>query len=205
MEKITRPSLEDIPSLSKYVNILNQYNQECSEGKRVWQSKGNLYKALKNELRNISEGHCSFCDGFPLNDTSRQTIEHYYPKKSFLEKTYEWENLFYCCDNCQSFSYSDNPFRYTLKPDDESYNFEEHFWFDPYDGQLKPLRDDDLNAKLFLKRYGINDRPEKIKARQRRYKELIILLKDEQFSIERVYEAQRYIFDTALKFVKTNI
>ncbi|MBK7809178.1 MAG: hypothetical protein IPJ51_23265 [Saprospiraceae bacterium] len=54
-----------------------------------------------------------------------------------------------------------------MKPDDEHYHFENHFWFDAEDGFVKLLDETDQNARIFLERYGINKRPEKIIARRK--------------------------------------
>lgn len=204
MERIVRPKIEDIPELSDYSQRFVQYNNECLLGTRKWQSSGQIYDLLKEELKKLSQSHCSFCDGFPLNDTSRETIEHYYPKakNEYPEKTYEWENLFYCCDKCQSMANKHNPFQVTLRPDDKNYHFDKHFWFDPEDGFVKLNDKDDANARIFLERYGINKRPEKIIARRRRYNELFKLYNDislNNLEDERLGEGQRYIFDLYLK------
>lgn len=90
MERIVRPKIEDIPNLSSYITTFEDYNVECATGSREWQSSGTIYNLLKSEVKKISESHCSFCDGYPLNDTSKETIEHYYPKAEYKHKTYEW-------------------------------------------------------------------------------------------------------------------
>lgn len=151
MERIVRPKIEDIPSLAGYAETLQSYNEGCVEGTKKWESSGKLYNLLKESLRAISESHCSFCDGFPLDDTSRETIEHYYPKAKteYPEKTYDWENLFYCCDKCQSMANKHKPFQVTLKPDDVDYHFDNHFWFDAEDGFVKLNNEDDENARIF--------------------------------------------------------
>lgn len=202
MERIVRPKLEDIPNLSSYKETFDDYNVECEAGSREWRPSGTIYNLLKSEVKKISESHCSFCDGYPLNDTSKETIEHYYPKAEYKHKTYEWDNLYFCCDRCQSFSNSHKPFQVTLKPDDVDYHFDNHFWFDAEDGFVKLNNEDDENARIFLERYGINKRPEKIIARRNRYNELFKLYKDishDNLETERLREGQRYIFDLYLK------
>ena len=65
----------------------------------------------------------------------------------------------------------------------------------------------DQNARIFLERYGINKRPEKIIARRRRYNELLKLLRDidkNEIHDERLFETQRYIFDLAMKVLGLN-
>jgi uncharacterized protein (TIGR02646 family) len=201
MEKVKRPSLESVPSLKAIEDKLKEYCIECENGLRKWSSSDINYNILKTELKIISKGHCSFCDGYPLKDTSRETIEHYYPQAEFKNLTYSWDNLFLCCDACQSFANSDRPFKKTLKMDEDEYFFEKYFWFDPQDGEVKILENllnDDLNnATNFLRRYGINKSPERLQSRKTRYNDLIIILKDNVY--DRDIQMYRFVFDLALK------
>ncbi len=203
MEKIIRPELKDINSLSEYEEILKKYCLECKNETRTWRSSDTIYNLLRNELSNLTSGHCSFCDGFPLNDTSKETIEHYYPKNEFKEKTYLWNNLFLCCDKCQSNANSDKPFYYTLKMDDELYSFDEYFWFEPQDGKIKVLENIDvlkkINAEKFLKRYGINDNVERLQSRMSKYRDLVAIFKTE--TRERNFEPFRFVYDTVIDFL----
>jgi uncharacterized protein (TIGR02646 family) len=139
MEKINRPPLSELPNLANDEITLTDYCLACATGTRTWQSSNSIYYKLRTELNELTKGHCSFCDGYPLKDTSKETIEHYYPKDQFKEKTYLWDNLFLCCDQCQSNSNSDKPFKYTLKMDDSDYSFDKYFWFDPQSGNVNVL------------------------------------------------------------------
>jgi uncharacterized protein (TIGR02646 family) len=56
-----------------------------------------INQIILGTLREQTLEHCSFCDGFPVASLSVETIEHFYPKSSFHQKAFEWENLFYCC------------------------------------------------------------------------------------------------------------
>ncbi len=79
MEKIKKPKISEIETLKIHEEKLKNW---C-EIKKEWQSSGMIYKLLRDELSKLTNEHCSFCDGFPLNDTSKETIEHYFPKKMF--------------------------------------------------------------------------------------------------------------------------
>jgi len=203
MLKINRTAIENIISLEPWKDNLVIYCQQCANGLREWQSSGNLYTFLKIELANLTQGHCSFCDGYPFS-MSKQTIEHYFPKAQFKEKTYEWSNLFICCDKCQSNANRINPFQYTLKPDDEDYSFDEYFWFNAADGKVNVLENIDeakqKNASNFLIRYGINSNPEVLSARQRLYQDLIVLIKNNP-DRDRNLEPNRFIFDSVVEFI----
>jgi uncharacterized protein (TIGR02646 family) len=183
MEKIDRPSLNKIPSLQIYEDQLLNYCRECKDGKRKWESKSNLYLTLRNELKNLTESHCSFCDGYPLKVTSKETIEHFFPKKEYPELTYSWNNLFYCCDQCQSYANGDM-FSETIIRPDQDYDFERLFYFDPLDGEIKIIECIETQsmtmfdkAKKILERYGINKNKERLQARQTMFFDAINLLK----------------------------
>ncbi|MBK7504839.1 MAG: hypothetical protein IPI52_07115 [Bacteroidetes bacterium] len=195
MEGILRPNIEDIPILCPYKN---EMEFRCSN-KQSWQSKGDLYFAIRNSLKTISLSHCNFCDGFPLNITSKETVEHYYPKKQYPEKVYEWGNLFYCCDKCQSLS-NKIIFELTLKPDDLDYSFNRYFYFNPLDGEIKVKENLDLNnyeiANNYLKRYGINHSPERKQARIREYEQHIHNFKTD-YQTQRNNYPFRFVFDSA--------
>jgi len=49
----------------------------------------------------MTQAHCAFCDG-QIGAESRETVEHFRPKGLFPELAYAWDNLFPCCDLCQS-------------------------------------------------------------------------------------------------------
>lgn len=170
MEKIERPPISELSSLKKIKKNweqwgieLKQYQEsEGKEGQRFSWREG-CYKDLRLALYDLTDGHCSFCDGFPIGETSLEPIEHYYPKADFPLIAYQWENLFYCCDKCNSEA-NKTKFEYTLKPDDLDYIFKSYFYFDASSGKLEILENLEIDApekyqkaKKFLKRYGINN------------------------------------------------
>jgi uncharacterized protein (TIGR02646 family) len=166
-----------------------------------------IYEPLKTELSILTQGHCTFCDGYPIGTESKETIEHFYPKNDFPLLAYKWENLFYCCDKCQSEA-NKRPFQYTLKPDDANYNFEDYFYFDLGSGKLLVLENLEkdnpaafANANNFLLRYGINGNPKRNQARKDIFKDIKNHLKlaDADDIRERNDFKYRYVYD----FVKT--
>ena len=113
--------------------------------------------------------HCSFCDGFPVEPISANSIEHFKPKSQFPRLAYAWKNLFYCCSKCQE-SKLENFDRKLLKPDVSEYSFEYYFQYDTKTGKIIPNPDrleiDIQRAEKTIELYGLNEhgRP---KARQR--------------------------------------
>lgn len=76
-------------------------------------------------LRIISNNHCAFCDGYPMQQMG-DTIEHFRPKSKNPELSHQWENLFIACSACQS-SKGNEFDELLLKPDDENYSFSKYF------------------------------------------------------------------------------
>jgi uncharacterized protein (TIGR02646 family) len=170
MEKINKLPINKYPKLHVLAANWQTWGQEYKTFLDTKKASGvgfswrqNIYEPLRNELRLLTNWHCSFCDGYPIGETSKETIEHYFPKNDYPLQAYEWENLFYCCDKCQSEA-NKSPFKPTLKPDEASYLFDDYFYFDLGTGELKVLENLEndephkfQNARNFLNRYGINN------------------------------------------------
>ncbi len=184
MEKITKPLIADIETLTLLRDNYIRWGQEFSEhlnrgGKSsafAW--KGGIYNEIRHQLSLITKEHCSFCDGYPIAHTSKETIEHYYPKAEYPLQSFEWENLFYCCDKCQSEA-NKIRFQETLKPDMPTYQFPDYFYFDLDSGELKVLENLETDnpqafekANAFLIRYGISNNPKRNSARKSVYKDI---------------------------------
>ena len=120
-------------------------------------------------LQEMTNCHCSFCDGFPL-DTTGETIEHFRSKSHYPLLSYFWWNLFYCCNHCQN-SKGENPEQSLLKPDKDDYNFEKYFLFDYESGNIEinpalSLEAERVKARNTIELYGLNkyNRPLRRKA-----------------------------------------
>ncbi len=120
-------------------------------------------------LGKVENAHCSFCDGFPVEPVSANSIEHFKPKSQFPRLAYAWKNLFYCCSKCQESKLEDFD-RNLLKPDVSDYSFEYYFQYDTKTGKIIPNPDrsgfDSQRTEKTIELYGLNEhgRP---KARQR--------------------------------------
>jgi len=126
--------------------------------------KVNLH--IEDDLKNMTQNHCAFCDIFPLRQSGR-TIEHFRPKTRFPAQSHLWVNLFYCCYSCQS-SKQEQFEEGLLKPDEVDYNFERYFIYS-LDGEaimLKPNPRATLaeqeRTNITINLYGLNkfERPE---------------------------------------------
>ncbi len=113
------------------------------------------------ELRAMNQGHCSFCDAFPLEDRSSEPIEHFRPKTDvrFTMLAFAWENLYYCCELCQK-SKREQWDEALLSPDEATYRFDRYFIFDFTTGEIRPnpraTPQDRHAAATTITLYGLN-------------------------------------------------
>lgn len=86
-------------------------------------------------LSDMTEGHCAYCDWFPMNTGTDPTIDHFKPKARFPTQAYCWENLYLCCRHCQE--KEDERFTETLlRPDEPGYRFDRFFIYNHQDGTI---------------------------------------------------------------------
>ena len=111
-------------------------------------------------LMEMTQKHCSFCDGFPVETVSANSIEHFRPKSLFPLLAYNWENLFYCCSKCQE-SKLETFDEKLLKPDISDYSFEYYFQYDTKTGEIIPNPDrlelEIERAEKIIELYGLNE------------------------------------------------
>lgn len=129
-------------------------------------------------LKEMTQDHCAFCDVFPLDDRSREPVEHFKPKSrpEFYDQAYTWENLYYCCEFCQgSKGEKWNDQFPPLRPDAAEYSFSRYFRFEFTTGRIEPnplLKNSEPDAwqqaRVTIELYGL-DEPAK---RRRRLQEL---------------------------------
>jgi uncharacterized protein (TIGR02646 family) len=116
------------------------------------------------------QDHCSFCDNFPVCPPSKDTIDHFRPKTLFPLLAYNWENLYYCCDFCQTkgnFFHDD-----LLQPDSPEYTFERFFLWDFTTGEIlvNPLAspEDKRRAECTRTNYRLNEKHPRFRRMARR-------------------------------------
>jgi len=136
-------------------------------------------KLIVAALEPMCDGHCSYCDGYPLGPQSQVTIDHFRPKSKpeFFHLVYSWPNLFIACNTCQRQKreqFSDD----LLKPDEPSYLFEHYFMLDYKTGDIQVNRfapdEQQRRAEATIKILGLNDgrRPQDRLLEYRKYKAL---------------------------------
>jgi len=126
------------------------------------------YPSIREKLGEMTQTHCAFCDG-PLGVESRETVEHFRPKSQFPELAYTWDNLFPCCDVCQS-SKREAFHELLLKPDAREYRFSRYFMVDYRTGAIEASAIADetgqQSARITVGLYGLNS-PARKRARLR--------------------------------------
>lgn len=122
-------------------------------------------------LREMNQGHCSFCDGYPMEGSSKEPVEHFKPKNGdgFPEEAFTWGNLYYACEYCQSSKLQDWDDK-LLRPDSNDYSCARYFDFDSTNGVMRanPAAEapDQDRASTTIRLYGLDD-----PVRQRRRRE----------------------------------
>ncbi len=110
-------------------------------------------------LREMTQGHCAFCDCYPLEDRSGEPVEHFIPKSMFPGEAFSWDNLYYSCELCQGTKggqWDDA----LLRPDAADYLFGRYFEFDFTTGAIRPsagaTAGDSLRATATIRLYGLD-------------------------------------------------
>ena len=88
------------------------------------QNESGEMETLQELLSRQTLKHCCYCDGY-MGYCSRDTIDHFLPKKYFSLLAYKWSNLYFCCDGCQR--KGSDYHRRALRPDEPGYTFSRYF------------------------------------------------------------------------------
>lgn len=104
----------------------------------VWPRQVN--RRLIPPLLAMTEEHCAYCDGWPLDATGQPTIDHFRPKHLFPALAFTWTNLFPSCDRCQGATGGKGPRWHedALKPDELDYRFDRYFVYVASTGYIEP-------------------------------------------------------------------
>ena len=110
---------------------------------------------------------CAYCDG-SLTEQSRETIDHFLPRREFPELTLAWQNLFPACDRCNS-DYKKAQWSCRLvRPDAGA--VDTYFDLDETTGRLHPSAQLDwhlrVNVRLTIRVFRLND-PHRCEGRRR--------------------------------------
>ncbi len=87
----------------KLMDLVNKYGEYKKIPAKEKESALRFYRHedIKQSLKTSTHGKCAFCEGIP-DETGYAEVEHFYPKSLYTERTFEWENLLYCCKQCNN-------------------------------------------------------------------------------------------------------
>lgn len=98
-----------------------------------------LYGVVQTALSEMTQSHCAYCDGFPLDATGEEQIDHFRPKSrpEFYPLVCQWENLFLICSACNR-AKRDQWDEALLRPDEPGLEFSRYFTYRTDTGVLEP-------------------------------------------------------------------
>ena len=143
MRKVTRPAEPQV--LQEHSERFNaqwvSLREQNPSAQFQWYShnKQDVRTMILPALRDMTAGHCSFCDSFPL-DLGDENVEHFRPKSDpqYASLAYTWTNLYLICTTCNS-SFKLAEFdEKMIAPDEEGYAFHNYFFFDSSTGAMMP-------------------------------------------------------------------
>ncbi len=125
------------------------------EWPKVKNADGELV-TLQKLLSEHTGQHCSYCDNL-MGYSSRDTIDHFLPKKHFPCLAYMWTNLYLCCDGCQRKGTRHD--KRALRPDEAGYSFSRYFRYRS-NGELSVIATDETDrerAEITIEVLDLND------------------------------------------------
>lgn len=179
-ERLSKPDFLTDDNVKKWTGAWEALNTKGSSFAWPQIDGEKLNLKLLQTLKKQTQDHCSFCDGYPIDVVSMETIEHFHPKSIFIDKAYDWHNLYFACTQCQNVKNvhdrkKESDSSLLLKPDDKDYNFYDYFYWDYDSGVLEiiPSISEEKKAKAEQTKsaFGLNDcnRPVYRKEQRRRW------------------------------------
>ncbi|MCU0327092.1 MAG: hypothetical protein MUF45_17970 [Spirosomaceae bacterium] len=172
MRKIVRTSAPNFLTESLQKDWGKQYRKNREDKGTSFEFK---WPQLNNEklnhkllpyLNEISQKHCFYCDAYPTKSYGER-IDHFKPKSNplYYEDVCVWENLYLCCDHCNSYKKEQFDEK-MIRPDDLGYKFDDYFEYNAKTGEIDIKLDISAEkqerAKITCKILGFNegDKPE---------------------------------------------
>ncbi len=128
-----------------------------------FQWRRSLLQVVRDALGLMTDERCSYCDGYPIDATGEETIDHFCPKgrPEFYELVCTWTNLFLACSACNN-AKRDQWDETLLRPDAPDFRFERYFECRPESGELHPSitasADDQARARRTIEIFDLNRR-----------------------------------------------
>jgi uncharacterized protein (TIGR02646 family) len=128
-----------------------------------WPRRGgqSVLDVVRAALTAMTAGHCSYCDGHPIDATGTETVDHFRPKghPEFYELVCAWTNLFLTCSACNH-AKGEQWDEALLRPDDLVFSFERYFEYRFDSGELHPAAaatsDEQVRARRTIEILDLN-------------------------------------------------
>jgi uncharacterized protein (TIGR02646 family) len=93
-------------------DLREQYERIKNGEQEKWSFSSNIYghQDVKDRLKQISHGKCSYCEG-SVEHVAWGDVEHYRPKSVYWWLAYTWENLLLSCQICNNRKSNEFPVR----------------------------------------------------------------------------------------------
>lgn len=145
---------------------------------------------IKNSLVEMFHGKCAYCES-KIGHVAYGDIEHFYPKGSYIDKTFDWNNLLFSCQICNNprhkgtkFPLDGNGNPLLIDPTDGVTDATVHLRFDwNPKTQLASIYGRDNRGREVERTFdlnGQNGRKELIKHRSKYVKTLLLVLRAAQ-------------------------
>lgn len=129
-------------------------SEKVEEAKNLWKAKSNkAFAEIKETLRKMASGleRCMYCE-----DSAGIDIEHFWPKGTYPDKAFLWENYLLACSICNSnFKRTQFPLKdghpLLINPVEEEPRH--HIGFSPSTGRYAELTDKGAES---IRIYGLN-------------------------------------------------
>ena len=59
------------------------------------------HEEIKNSLVEMFHDKCAYCES-KIGHVTYREIEHFYPKGTYIDKTFDWDNLLLSCQICNT-------------------------------------------------------------------------------------------------------
>jgi uncharacterized protein (TIGR02646 family) len=142
VKRLTRPGLDATSkaALAKLTKRVAKAKDPVAEARRLWDQKAaSTFTTIRTNLEAMASGRgrCMYCE-----DSLGTDIEHFYPKRKYPKRAFDWTNYLLACSHCNSNQKRDQfplkkrrPMLIDPSADDPS----QHLAFLPSSGELKGI------------------------------------------------------------------
>jgi len=159
MRKLTRLNLSKstqtfLKKRTQKIATKSIFSEKVDEARKLWEAKkNNAFNEIKETLRKMASGleRCMYCE-----DSEGTDIEHFWPKDTYPEKAFLWENYLLACSTCNSnFKRTQFPLQdgqpLLINPVEEEPR--QHIGFSPSTGRYSELTNKGAES---IRVYGLN-------------------------------------------------